>query len=476
MRLFLQLLFIGFHFTFLACGGQKSSHTSVEFTDKKQALKVLEGDQVRCEGGSCPESVAALYVMHSFRKSGEGALFYKIGLCSATLIGPSQILTNRHCLEGIINEGDICHDGVVQMQVKFPALKSLPFETAKCRRVLKMSSKYNRSLVPDWAVIELERPIQRKQAVLAPVTSELDIPMSSPKVQMYPVYFDQSYRPILGVIKSVDCRMNFNHNLNIFSYAGDGPLFNVSECSSHIQKGNSGSGLFSADSGSLLGVMALGSLAGKKNEADGTSASCIPDLKNPDSQRCFFSEDEAYAQVAKTMSFSHHSWSQGVAAFVEQFPVSTYYHYRWGRDSRKLIERLRGIEVVWNAPWGDYSEYLKQKNASRLNRQFESSLMRVYFSKIPDCIVESEIKPKMPLPLINVNWSLIRSPKTDWREVKKPDGSFEVGNVSWNFINPQVLPIQVSTKREGESVKLEGVLMNSSEPLKSFSMKLPICK
>lgn len=483
------ILFISSSLTFFACSQQNESRTTkAHFPDREQALKVLQGDQVQCEGKSCPESVGALYIMHSIKRVGEYRIEFNMGLCSATLISPSHILTNRHCLEGIIGEGESCKEGWVEMSVKFPASQGVSFEAAKCKKVVQMSAKYSRSLVPDWAVIELDRDLNRKPAVTDSLAFNDEIQVQAPQVMLYPVYFDGNYasssgnKVNVGIIKAVECSLNLNDNFNIFSFTGDNPMFQVSGCSSPLQKGNSGTGLFLKDNGQMLGLMAFGSLAGGKNKADGTMATCIPFLheKNP-TRSCFFSEDDSYIQVAKTTSFASSAYRQSVLPLLEVFPANNYKSYRWPTDTLPLLQRLQGVNKEFNSPWNTFSTYLEQQNVSRLKRQFEGAILRVYFAKLPGCVMENSIQPNMELPLVDINWFLIQASKngnqtvSDWYEEKKADGSFETHVREWRNFKAQILPVMTKATKNQIDVTFEGELLNPKGPLKKFSLKIPIC-
>ncbi|MBY0314686.1 MAG: S1 family peptidase [Bdellovibrionales bacterium] len=473
MRRLSLLVLISLSVFNFACSKQKTSPT-LQFETREEALKVLNGDQVRCENADCPEAVGALYIMHKINPTGRGYT-YQMGLCSGTLVSPNQVLTNRHCFDDIASEGEDLRARGVDLQMKFPAVNGKGFFAVRGRRILKMSKKGSRSMTPDWALVELDSPVPRKPSDMASLAFNDEIQVQQPPVQVFPVYFDKSVKPIFGLVKSVSCQLKSNDNFSIFSFTGDSAIFNIEQCSEPIVKGNSGSGLFLKENAKLLGVVAMTG----GTVAYGTMASCVPSLSE-NSRSCYFSEDEAYGRVANSMSFASATYRSQVMDLARTLDRSKFSAFRWQDEA--LSTRLQNIQPEWTSPWQSLSAYLEQKNADRLRRQFAISILRVYFPNIPSCVVESAILPRMSLPVVKINWTFVygyegsRTVWRDWKEVTHPDGSSNFHTTRWDRQDLKIETVETQTKKESAFVSFEGEMNNSLEPLKKFRIRLPVCK
>ena len=476
MRRLSLLVLMSFSVFNFACSKQKMSPTA-QFETREEALKVLNGDQVRCDSADCPEAVGALYILHKKVPTNRG-YSYQMNLCSGTLVSPNQVLTNRHCFDDIASDGDDLGARGVELQMKFPAVNGKGFYSVRGKSILKMSPRGRRTMTPDWALVELESSVPRRPSEMASLAFNDEIQVQQPPVQLFPVYFDKTFKPALGLIKSVSCKLKLNDNYNVFSFTGDNALFKVEQCSESLVKGNSGSGLFLKENSKLLGVMALSSQESTPS-AHGTMASCIPSLSGT-SRSCFFSEDEAYGRVANTMSFASATYRSQVLELARTFDRSPFTAYRWQDESLSL--RLQNIQTEWTAPWQPLSVYLEQKNADRLRRQFALSILRTYFPHLPSCVVESAILPRMQLPLVKINWGSIYGYEgrqlvwRDWREVVHADGSSRFYNTRWGRQEPKLETVETLTQKEQSSVSFEGEINNPLEPLKKFRIRLPICR
>ena len=182
---------------------------------------------VSCSSKDCPSFVGGM-----FRKLNSGQSF-----CSVSLISPSQILTNAHCIpEDIAKAGSDCEG---RIRVAFPKTKDHPSESFHCKRILSVASDYNKNEPdsPDWAVLELDGVSSRK-----PVAFRRDEIEPHEPVTMYKVDFDSVGRSaIRGRIIKTDCLANSSHLLTDDFIGPISALFSVGNCDPFLKVGNSGS-------------------------------------------------------------------------------------------------------------------------------------------------------------------------------------------------------------------------------------------
>lgn len=105
--------------------------------------------EVSCpEGETCNESVALLVGLSAPMEPTR---------CTAALIGPSTVLTARHCIAWELSHGNSCSG----LWLGFAGAARSPAEWVGCRRIQSVSASGNDLLSADYAVLELERSVVR---------------------------------------------------------------------------------------------------------------------------------------------------------------------------------------------------------------------------------------------------------------------------------------------------------------------------
>jgi hypothetical protein len=449
------------------------------FDDSSQAQKILDGDQVVCEG-DCSESVAAFY-MHFQKKSPQGQPLHAVKLCSATLISENKILTNKHCIDEVLKAGDIC-DEKIFIDIKFPKTKEKPFASYKCKKVLRTSNEFlfqdpkNKKMkkstsAPDWAVIELTTTVTNRKPVHIETSG---VEQDQLPVTLYPVYFDKTFTPTKGVIKEVRCERVFNDGgSQIFANDSDSPLFQIKNCSIPLVHGNSGTGVFySGTEGQfLLGVMA----SAESISGTGTVAHCVPDFNAVNAQ-CIFPDEQEFTEVMKKVAIfkglykdtknayplSADIWQAATGARLSDFEQS------------KMIQK---IDIQFNDPWGEPMGYFINKGSSKLAARYEKSLLQLLFPRLPECV---DREGSVDLLVFDMpSWNKISEYK--WYEATwmSPDGyegsqiRLEVPN-DLQFHLRSIPFIVAQSGKKDFLLKSSGALM--PEPLKSLEMQIQKCQ
>jgi hypothetical protein len=436
-----------------------SPESRIETNDKRQIKKILEGDPVVCSG-VCPESVGAFFLYHHPVKT-ENGYSRSIVQCSATLIDSDKVLTNRHCLEGLLKEGDVLvDDGDVSIEIKFPKTNRSPFLVVKGRKVLKTSQEFHRHVAPDFAIIQLAVRIKDRDFAEFAIAKNIESVSQSMGVDLFPVYFDSTYEPTLASIHPVRCVRSFDNPLDIFSSDMGSPLFRVDECSETLVPGNSGAGVFSLEG--LIGVLATG--AGAAQSALGTTARCFED--------CDYSEDDEYMEISKQLSF--------LAAFVRNRDLSTqdwneFPGFQWSPGVSTSLEP----SIEWNSPWADYVQYMKQSGRDKLKQHFTSEFINALFPVRPSCIEKETLGKTLLLPMMNMEvWDL--RPFV-WEEAGTTyDSRRTAVNYSLASGNAAVMPVIVSVSpARGKYFTIEATMGDASvlpAPIKKITWRLPICR
>jgi hypothetical protein len=436
-----------------------SPEAHIETNDKSQLKKILEGDPVVCSE-DCPESVAAFFLYHHPVKT-ENGYSRSIIQCSATLIAEDKVLTNRHCIEGILKEGDVlADDGDVSIEIKFPKVNRSPFLVVKGKKVLKTSQDFHRHVAPDFAIIQLAVKIKDRDfadVALPRNGDRVDHPMD---VGLFPVYFDSTYEPTLASIHSVRCTRRFDNPLDIFSSDMESPLFRVDSCSETLVPGNSGAGVFSSEG--LVGVLATG--AGEDQSALGTTARCFED--------CDYSDDDEYMEISKQLSF--------LAAFIRNRDLTTqdwneFPGFQWNSGVSTSLEP----SIEWNSPWADYVQYMKQSGRDKLKQHFTSEFIKALFPVIPSCIEKQSLGTILLLPMMNMEvWDL--RPFAWEEKVTTYDSRRTSVNYSLASGNAAVMPVKVSVSAaRGKYFMIEAVMSDGSvlpAPIKKINWRIPICR
>lgn len=105
--------------------------------------------EIECAvGEECNESVALLVGLSAPHEPMR---------CTAALIGPETAITAGHCVAWELSIGDRC-EGV---WLGFASGSDLPAQWVGCKRIASVQSSPSTLLSPDYAILELERPIAR---------------------------------------------------------------------------------------------------------------------------------------------------------------------------------------------------------------------------------------------------------------------------------------------------------------------------
>lgn len=448
----------------------------IGFEDISVAKTVMSNDQVHCEG-TCAESVAAFYLYHGAKKNGN-SISHEIKLCSATLIAKNKILTNKHCIEGILKAGDVC-DANIFADIKFPKTKDKPFASYKCKKVESTSDDYylidsqtnekkKKRQVPDWAVIELTENVKDREPI---TVGQAPLDIDPLPVTLYPVYFNVNKSPAVGVIKQVNCERVYNKGgLYIYTNDSDSPLFRIEKCSHTLVQGNSGTGVFYKDSTELLGVMATSDSI----SAQGTMAHCLPDFNSQKAQ-CIFPNDQEFTEVMKTISFMNRlfkgilqknltdaSWNK--IAGIEYFSED---------ETQKLAKVKVEFKDFWLAP----SQYLQSQGSAKLAARYRASLLRLMLLRVPKCYSGSWTVKKDLLLVDLESWKKIND--YQWIEKIQTDSSGKeisvVQEIAVPNISYQLRPVRFNITDSGSEKVLSVDAADAPEPLKALEIRIPPC-
>lgn len=149
--------------------------------DPRHALQVTladEAPEVRCAAPSqCPPSVG-MVVFPGREPDALGRI--RPARCTGTLIAPDRVLTASHCLTTPTCLG---------AWITFPATETRPADVAHCAWVLAQDpDDADAVLLEDWAILQLDRPIDRPVATLdhTPVPPGTIVTVAS--VTPHPIY------------------------------------------------------------------------------------------------------------------------------------------------------------------------------------------------------------------------------------------------------------------------------------------------
>ena len=358
------LLFILFSMLFVACDQKNQQNDTI--SQRKLQKKKFSFDS--CYYKNCPSFV--------------GGLLYESGSslkgCSASLIGPSQVLTNAHCIpEDIAEAGSDC-DG--RVRVVFPKTKDHPSESFHCERILSIASDYNKNEPdsPDWAVLELDGVSSRK-----PVAFRRDGIEPKEPVTIYKVDFNTDKSMMRGRIVKTNCLANSGHLLSTNFIGPISALFNVNNCNPALEQGNSGSAVLDRQ-GRLVGLFSFihyfppFTVEGKYG--GGTHGACIPlDGYHPP-QECEFDENEyeflalRYAQWYRQQL---HPNADGVAERVHKENTS----------KMTFSSVLRFPQTPYRLSEDDMRFYFNEEDPMKTShRYFLHQMLPFTFPSFPECV------------------------------------------------------------------------------------------
>ena len=211
--------------------------------DPRRALQVTladEAPEVRCAAPSqCPPSVG-MVVFPGREPDALGRI--RPARCTGTLIAPDRVLTASHCLTTPTCLG---------AWITFPATETRPEGFAHCAWVLAQDpDDADAVLLEDWAILQLDRPIDRPVATLdhTPVAPGTIVTVAS--VTPHPIY--DSRHELEGRL----CRVETSEAAEARLGAGARRVGWLSGCP--IEPGNSGSPVLDAE-GRLRALVHAGS-------------------------------------------------------------------------------------------------------------------------------------------------------------------------------------------------------------------------
>lgn len=211
--------------------------------DPRRALQVAladEAPEVRCAAPSqCPPSVG-MVVFPGREPDVLGRI--RPARCTGTLIAPDRVLTASHCLTTPTCLG---------AWITFPATETRPAGFAHCAWVLAQDpDDADAVLLEDWAILQLDRPIDRPVATLdhTPVAPGTIVTVAS--VTPHPIY--DSRHELEGRL----CRVETSEAAEARLGAGARRVGWLSGCP--IEPGNSGSPVLDAE-GRLRALVHAGS-------------------------------------------------------------------------------------------------------------------------------------------------------------------------------------------------------------------------
>jgi hypothetical protein len=272
-----------------------STNDRLEYRSLERARKGMQRSEVVCQDKSeCPGFTASVVFVEQQYQDGKSRFF--TGFCTGQLIAGNRILTNWHCLPANIRqEGAACSEWLT---VKFPRTLTHDSEVVACQKVIALEGTPVTTFSQDWAIIELERDVDRPKAELdfsgIPDRTELKaFPneyhfLTDLKVKGGPLDFG------VGVIKKRVCTTDMG-SLFAAYYNSETSLMFAAKCVGEIIKGMSGTAVLSADD-KVLGLISAAGSGEKKTEflhaqqvisrrvTMGTNLYCIPEL-NPDGEQ-----------------------------------------------------------------------------------------------------------------------------------------------------------------------------------------------
>ena len=329
---------------------------------------------ITCSSEDCPSFVGGLFIKKD--KKSEA----RPGLCSTSLISPSRVLTNAHCIPvDIAKAGSDC-EGRIRMV--FPKTKDHPGESFHCKRVLSIADfKHNHNnknfaqLQPDWAVLELDRVSSRK-----PVVFRRDAIKPNEPVTIYgvnPLYrngYDPNKASRYGQIVRTDCLANaYNDPLRSYFIGPISALFNFNHCNRAIKVGNSGSSVLDHH-GELVGVV---SNSHGSRWGAGTHGACIPlDGYHPP-QECEYDEYKY-----KPLAFWHAYYLQDWVSDVSLIEKAHEENHQNSSSSA-----LRFSQIPYKLSKDDIQiDFKKEEPMKAIHRYFLHQVVPLIFPSFPECV------------------------------------------------------------------------------------------
>ncbi len=226
-----------------------------------------------CETADCPDAVASLNVLMT------PSQFPFV--CSATLIGNRQILTNAHCVPQDLRQNGASCAG--RVKINFPANRNFPPEQFDCESVqaVHLGPEFMAPFRQDWAILTLRGTTNRQAAR----SSQRGVARHS-MIQLFKV--DRDLFSGDSVVTETRCQANTSSSPVTQDTQRWSNLVEINDCDANLIVGNSGAGYFN-EQGRLVGVHSWGCNPGtqlcdeilrenplaKPNFGGGTNISCI---------------------------------------------------------------------------------------------------------------------------------------------------------------------------------------------------------
>jgi hypothetical protein len=475
----ISILFILLMAIQVGCSIEKSKAAKVLGPSELPVGSLKEGqdllkEPVVCEG-VCAEAVGAFYFYHSKKRVGEQDV-QQIKLCSATLIAANKIMTNKHCIQDLLTQGEDCSESK-NIEIKFPAISEKPFQVAKCKKILKTSSDVVaegpageasiQRLAPDWAVIELQADVKDRRPVSK---SRIETRQEQP-VSLFPVYFEKSTDggAPLGKIKLVSCVQDFSNQTNIYSWKqGVSPLLSLKDCDHELISGNSGSGIFEPQSGKMLGVLATTSDA---TSADGTQVHCFPDFMTMrESSMCRFDKEGVFEQIHKVASFlkkilqveleelNRNEWELAADSWIFSGEL-----YRQGD--------LKSLRIQWKTPWKEHLEKASALNDAHLYREIEEDFIKILIASVPLCFQSEKSLDTVSLPFFHFS-QMNFNDYVIWSEV---DGRAQLQFKNSEKIEVLLYQIPLKLQKKGKDFLVTTPQVPDKFPFATMEFRVPSC-
>ena len=277
---------------FVGCAESQNSDLlgNFRFYEEFRAKKIFSQSIVTCPTGDCPSFVGGLYIMSFDKLKG-----YKVGGCSASLIGSDQVLSNAHCIpENISRVGGSCQGHI---RIVFPKTDEYPPEVFGCQKILNASLMPKKPGNPDWVILKLDKPSVRKLMAF-----DLNGIQSMEPVTLYKINFNMNnLSPSRGTVVRANCFANTNHILSTHFLGPVSPFFDISDCNQRLIPGNSGSAVLNKE-GKFIGIFSFISSKStnlppdfewaEESTGGGTNGACIPFENHHIPERCEFDKKE----------------------------------------------------------------------------------------------------------------------------------------------------------------------------------------
>ena len=331
-----------------------------KFGNRGDAEGFFQQADISCDSADCPSYALGFYTI-----TGEDQSF-NVTACSATLIAPDQVLTNRHCVpEDLRKTGASCQG---RIRFVFPKTATYALENFDCSEIQALSDDYDHAPppYPDWAILKMSQRTQRK--FIATNTEGIE---PSQLVSIYTVEF--SLEKIIGEVgkmKRIRCLANTDFIYSSDFFHQHSPLMNISECDDEILSGSSGAGYVNKDQ-QLIGLHSFSfspqAIAEERDKIDfplednfggGSNLHCIQEFNSDLDPYCSFDFTQDY-QVLK--AGLRYLWQS--QAFVQAT----------GRAS------MDGDEILQASQWIPTLQHI-------LTDRVASDLIKNLLPAIPECL------------------------------------------------------------------------------------------